>query len=669
MTAVADLRGAVLGKGYRLGARLGIEADGTYEASHERVPGRFVLHLFPVEGLDRPDAPIRIHRAAALASLLRDPHVLQTLDFGAAGEASAFVVTEKTDGHCLAEILAAGECLSLDRALALVDAAAAALGEAHAHGLVHGDLRPAHILVPRSGQPVARVAGFGWAMELRAIVRDPPTSAALAPEQEEGTVIATDPRTDQFGLGVLVYQALSGRLPFPASGGSVPGGLPTPTIPGSATARGGAGPPPALADLVRGVPAAVDDVLRRALAPAPAARFADVAELATRLREAARRPAAATPEAPRRDAPRAPALASAATVTAGAAARGSAPVPLTRRQAPQDASHRSSTFLPGMTPVPAQSALPGTAADDVTEELELHTMWPALLIPKDDALDLELLFHPEDELPGERPEDWQRPDRGGGGGGDPDRDALDELSFLPPPDRQRAGRTAGPPSTGGSGTAGGRSSHANGGAITEAAPATTSSHGLRSEGSTTGSSRRPSSTSSRWWVAVGGVLAIAAGGAAGAWFARSRSTRATTSMPTRTTRNLERRPGPPPSPKAALPPAGATSPATPGVVGGVLPAVSPTVAPGEVRVIAPPPPGAATIATPATCVIRVASRPASAELWLDGKFTGLTPVVGLLVPCGVHRLSLRRSDSGGVERSEIIETSAGRPFTGDYPLD
>jgi hypothetical protein len=68
------------------------------------------------------------------------------------------------------------------------------------------------------------------------------------------------------------------------------------------------------------------------------------------------------------------------------------------------------------------------------------------------------------------------------------------------------------------------------------------------------------------------------------------------------------------------------------------------------------------------CAIRNGSRP-SAELWLDGKNTGRkTPVSGFRIACGIHRLSLRRPDTGA-ERSEVIKTSPGKPFGGDFTVE
>src|SRR5690348_4316462 len=100
MAPVTELRGAVLGNGYRLGRPLAGVED-TYAATHELIPGQFVVRLFPPESLAKPEASTRIQRAARVASLLRDPHAVPLLDFSASGEVPAFIVTARSEGRPL----------------------------------------------------------------------------------------------------------------------------------------------------------------------------------------------------------------------------------------------------------------------------------------------------------------------------------------------------------------------------------------------------------------------------------------------------------------------------------------------------------------------------------------------------------------------------------------
>src|SRR3569623_495525 len=87
MTPPPELRGAVLGRGYRLGHAVEGE-DMVFEATHERVPGKVIVRVFPNESLSRPAAGARIHQAVRRASLLRATHASQLLDFNLAGSDS-----------------------------------------------------------------------------------------------------------------------------------------------------------------------------------------------------------------------------------------------------------------------------------------------------------------------------------------------------------------------------------------------------------------------------------------------------------------------------------------------------------------------------------------------------------------------------------------------------
>ena len=275
MTQVTELRGSVLGKGYRLGQTVGDARDHLHEARHERIPGRFFIRVFPVESLARPEAAARIQRAARVASLLRDVHVVQILDFSVSGELPAFVVMQRTDADPLWLAMAQVGSLPLPRGVEIVESVAEALASGHRLGLVHGDLRPELVLLPSTGAPAAQVSGFGWSKEFRLASAVPQSAAYLAPEQLVGSATPIDERADQFALGAIAYELLGGKLPFsidPAARAALLADAPA---------------PPPLADSVDGISRAVDEVLRRALSFRPGERFASVREFAAELRRAA----------------------------------------------------------------------------------------------------------------------------------------------------------------------------------------------------------------------------------------------------------------------------------------------------------------------------------------------------------------------------------------------
>ena len=365
MTPPPELRGAVLGRGYRLGHAVEGE-DAVFEATHERVPGKVIVRVFANETLSRPDASARIHQAVRLASLLRVTHAIQLLDFNLAGDTPAFVVTERVEGRTLAKVMSEDGMLSLPATIEIVDAIATAVHAAHRLGLTHGDLRAPLIVVPDGGGARAKVGGFGWAKELRAAAHQPARPGLLAPEQHGGRVVTIDPRADQYGLAGLAYEMLAGCAPFPEE----PAGEQGPRA---------ASP---LGELVPGIPHAIDEVLQQALSQRARDRFEDIAEFAARLRQAAA-------HAP-------------ITVPLSALSELAIPQPPSSggRNGARNGARKS--VPPPLMP----SALPTTpaAADEITEEMDSQTLVPLVAkadsggtissrIQREDSLDIDLLGH------------------------------------------------------------------------------------------------------------------------------------------------------------------------------------------------------------------------------------------------------------------------------------
>ncbi|MCE9578068.1 MAG: serine/threonine protein kinase [Deltaproteobacteria bacterium] len=253
----------------------------------------------------------RFHDEARAASRLAHPNVVAVMDYGETDDGTPFLVMEHVHGDTLTHILQREGPLALPRAAALVGQILAALVEAHAAGIVHGDMKSDNVLVERlhGGAELIKVVDFGLArittegagIELgpdgRRVVSGTPEY--MAPELLTGDGIT--PATDLYAVGAILYELVTGATPFA-------GGDPE-TILGRHVQE--AVVPPSLRRPDHHVPPAMDRVIVRALAKEPSARYADAGAFAAALEAAA----LATDIAPTMSMP-APASASAAAIEA-----------------------------------------------------------------------------------------------------------------------------------------------------------------------------------------------------------------------------------------------------------------------------------------------------------------------------------------------------------------
>jgi serine/threonine-protein kinase len=211
----------------------------------------------------------RFQSEARYAARLAHPNLVTIFDFGI--DQQPFIVMEWVDGGSLRDRLNQGP-LPLAEALHIVDAVCAGLTVVHDAGLVHRDIKPENILVTRNGP---KVADFGIARTLA----DPgltPTGQILgsphylAPEVVRGDDPA--PASDQYAVGVLVFELLTGRVPLPAA------------VPEAILVRHALEPVPPPSGVRPQVPAGVDAAVARATAMDPSHRYPSVAELSAALR-------------------------------------------------------------------------------------------------------------------------------------------------------------------------------------------------------------------------------------------------------------------------------------------------------------------------------------------------------------------------------------------------
>ncbi|WP_238015493.1 serine/threonine-protein kinase [Dactylosporangium sp. AC04546] len=208
-----------LGGRYRLQRELGQGGMATVWQAHDEVLDRAVaVKLLTPEHTADPDAFDRARNEARCGARFTHPNVVSVYDFGTSkrsGRGTAYLVMELVEGQPLDEVIRSGP---LDWRVAgrICAEVGAGLAAAHTHGIVHRDVKPANVVLTPSG---AKILDFGVA----ARTGDPDslpdgtllgTPAYLAPERlDRGPAT---PAADVYALGVLLYQCLTGHLPFRA---------------------------------------------------------------------------------------------------------------------------------------------------------------------------------------------------------------------------------------------------------------------------------------------------------------------------------------------------------------------------------------------------------------------------------------------------------------------
>src|SRR6185503_12539604 len=254
--------------GHRIEAVLGRGSLATvYLARHLRLGRRVALKVLDPALASDEAFRERFMRGSRAAAALDHPNILPVYDAGEA-DGVLYLSMRFVEGTDLGRLLESEGPLAPEAASAIVTRCAAALDAAHAHGLVHGGLVPAAILLERGWEDGGRIfiSDFGITRHVASSTRLTRTGSFagsvdyVAPEEIRGES-DVDGRADVYSLGCILYHCLTGEVPFPRESELV-------TIFAHLE-----DPPPRASHVRPDLPSAIDPVIERALAKPPRERF------------------------------------------------------------------------------------------------------------------------------------------------------------------------------------------------------------------------------------------------------------------------------------------------------------------------------------------------------------------------------------------------------------
>ncbi len=290
-TAVDPLLGKVLNERFKILEALGSGGMGrVYKAIQAPLDRPVALKILnPQYGQDKdPGFQRRFFLEASVTARLRHPNTVTVIDYGKAEDGIYYIAMEYLEGQTLSQLLTQAGPLPWPRALSIAQQVARSLREAHKIGLIHRDLKPANVMIlnQETDHDVVKVLDFGLVKSFMPDGGQFPADVSLtqagvilgspqymAPEQARNI---SDPRSDVYSLGVVLYQMLLGRPPFLAEQSI------------DIIVKHLNEPPPAFSALwpTHAIPPEVEALVMKCLAKQPADRFNSMDEVLDSMRRA-----------------------------------------------------------------------------------------------------------------------------------------------------------------------------------------------------------------------------------------------------------------------------------------------------------------------------------------------------------------------------------------------